>query len=116
MSQELQYELSRAKEALAAAERSVKMGEALRRLRANPDFQEIIMDQFCLKEAARYVQISTESNMAPEARADALGCAQASGYLLRWFEAMEQITSNLQIQHIQAVISELEARLMTGEE
>lgn len=54
------------------------------RLNDNPDFRKLILDGFCLTEAARYVQCSGDPAMGKEERQDALNMAQASGHLKRF--------------------------------
>lgn len=53
-------------------------------LSTNPDFKELILNGFCLTEAARYAQESGDPMLTPEMRADALNMAQASGHLKRF--------------------------------
>lgn len=49
-----------------------------------PAFRKLILDEFCVQEAARYVQTSGDPALTEAQRADALNIAQASGHLKRW--------------------------------
>lgn len=61
------------------------------RLAANPDFRKLILDGFCRDDAARYVQASGDPALDPQARADALNMAQASGHLKRFLAVTYQM-------------------------
>ena len=65
---------------------SVTYAEAVRKLMANPLFRKIIMEDFCIQSAARYVQESCDPLLTAEQRADALALAQAGGHLKRWLD------------------------------
>lgn len=58
--------------------------DAALRLAANPDFKKLILDGFCLTEAARYVQESCDPMLTDRQRQDAMNIAQASGHLKRF--------------------------------
>lgn len=62
----------------------VAMRDAALRLADNKDFKSLILDGFCLTEAARYVQSSGDPALGAGERADALALAQASGHLKRF--------------------------------
>lgn len=49
-----------------------------------PAFRKLILDGFCLHEAARYAQESGDPMLTPTQRQDALNMAQASGHLKRF--------------------------------
>lgn len=61
------------------------------RLASNRDFKKLIMDEFCLHEAARYVQLSADPAIPEANRADALNIAQASGHLKRFLSVTVQM-------------------------
>lgn len=73
------------------------------RLQANRDFRKLILDGFCLVEAARYVQESCDPAMTIENRTDALNMAQASGHLLRFLEVTSAMGA-----HAERTMKELE--------
>ena len=54
------------------------------RLYENKDFRELIVNGFCLHEAARYAQESGDPMLSADQRQDALNMAQASGHLKRF--------------------------------
>lgn len=59
-------------------------GEQAKRLFENKDFKALILDGFCLHEAARYAQESGDPMLTADQRQDALNMAQASGHLKRF--------------------------------
>lgn len=65
---------------------SVAYAEDVRKLMGNPLFRKIIMEDFCIQSAARYVQESCDPLLTTEQRADALALAQAGGHLKRWLD------------------------------
>ena len=68
--------------------RFVRNAEKVHRLMNNNDFKEIILEGFCTEECARFAQVSTDPRMTKDDRADALGNAQASGYLTRFLHVI----------------------------
>lgn len=76
------------------------------RLSENVDFRKLILDEFCLKEAARYVHTSADPAMGDRERADALAIAQASGHLKRYLSVVVQMGA-----HAERTLPELEAEL-----
>lgn len=64
--------------------RIAEMADIAVRLNDNPDFRKLILEGFCLTEAARYVQCSGDPALGKEERQDALNMAQASGHLKRF--------------------------------
>lgn len=73
------------------------------RLAKNPDFRKLILDEFCVKEAARYVQTSADPAMGPQERADALAIAQATGHFKRWMSIQFQMGA-----HAERTLKDLE--------
>lgn len=65
--------------------------EEVRKLVGNTLFRDLILNQFCTIECARYVQESCDPLLTPEQRADALAMAQAAGHLKRWLEITMQM-------------------------
>jgi hypothetical protein len=76
------------------------------RLAKNPDFRKLILDGFCLHDAARYAQESADPAISAEARADALNLAQASGHLKRFLSITIQMGA-----HAERTMPELEDTL-----
>ena len=64
----------------------IQVRDAINRLYKNKDFRKVILDNFLVSDCARNARISV-SNMNPEARAKALACAQAAGYLDEYLQA-----------------------------
>jgi hypothetical protein len=76
------------------------------RLAKNSDFRKLILDGFCLHDAARYVQESGDPALTAEQRADALSIAQASGHLKRFLSITFQMGA-----HAERTMPELEEAL-----
>lgn len=76
------------------------------RLAQNPDFRRLILDEFCLQEAARYVHSSADPALTAEQRQDALNIAQASGHLKRFLSVTVQMGA-----HAERTLPELEEAL-----
>jgi hypothetical protein len=57
-------------------------------LEKNREFKKLILEEFCEKECARFVRMSTDPGLSPENRADALAMAQAPGFLRRWLSVV----------------------------
>lgn len=75
----LEYQLAGNKEIVSRA-------EDVRKLCENRLFRKVILEQFCEKECARYVQESGDPLLTAEQRADALAMAQAAGHIRRWLD------------------------------
>ncbi|MFA7188456.1 MAG: hypothetical protein WC117_00040 [Sphaerochaetaceae bacterium] len=54
-------------------------------------FKKVILENFCVTEAARYVQASADPALDAAQRADALNLAQASGHLKRYLSVLVQM-------------------------
>lgn len=61
------------------------------RLSKNRDFRKLILEEFCVNEAAVYVHNSANPALGPNERADCLGIAQAAGHLKRWLTVVGQM-------------------------
>lgn len=61
------------------------------RLSDNADFKKLILDEFLVKECARYAQLSADPALSPDERADALALAQAAGHLKRFLSVTVQM-------------------------
>lgn len=91
---------------LKEAKTLVRTRQMAIRLAQNPDFKELILDGFCMVEAARFVQQSGDPALGAEERADALAMAQASGHLKRFLSAAYQMGA-----HSERTMGELEAAI-----
>lgn len=76
------------------------------RLASNRDFRKLILEGFCLHDAARYAQESADPFMNAEQRADALNMAQASGHLKRFLSITIQMGA-----HSERTMPEMEEAL-----
>jgi hypothetical protein len=102
--EELEYQLEQTK--------SLKVRrEQAERLSKNKDFRTLIIDGFCLYDAARFVQLSGDPALRPEERADSLALAQASGHLKRFLQVQIQMgaTAERSIAELELAIAEARA-------
>lgn len=79
---------------IAGAKQVIAHGEEVAKLIKNPLFRKIILEEFCTKHCARYVQESGDPLLTAEQRADALAMAQAAGHLRRWLDLAIRIGNN----------------------
>lgn len=77
----------------AQAQELIKKRDRVLRLADVKLFKEIILDEFCEAESARYAHASADPALKPEERADALAMAQAGGHLRRWLSMQVQMAS-----------------------
>ncbi|AHC56589.1 hypothetical protein JJJA_0073 [Achromobacter phage JWDelta] len=66
----------------------------LKKLVESPLFRKVILQNFCTDECARYVRMSVDMALTPEARADALAKAQAGAHLLHWIAVEDRMGSD----------------------
>lgn len=71
----------------------IEQREMANRLLGNADFRKLIMEEYMVNEAARYVQLSGDPALTVEQRADALAMAQATGHLKRWIDVQEKMAN-----------------------
>ena len=76
-----------AKELLARRELALKLSR-------NPEFKQLILQEFCVNECARYAQSSGDPALNAEQRADALALAQSAGHLRRWLSVIVTMGNN----------------------
>ena len=93
---------------LAGQKELVEHHKALERLFNNRDFKKLILDEFCVKECARYAQLSADPQLTAADRADAMATAQAAGHLRRWFHVKKQmgITAASSIPSVEAELED----------
>lgn len=71
---------------IEGTKRLIAHGEEVAQLVQNPLFRKVILEQFCTRDCARYVQESGDPLLPEANRADALALAQAAGHLRRWLD------------------------------
>jgi hypothetical protein len=81
------------------------------KLSNNRDFRKLILEDFCVTEAARLVQQSGDPALDVQQRADALNMAQASGHLKRYLSMMIRMgdTAEKSIPDLEDALSEARA-------
>lgn len=67
----------------------VRLARLVDKLMLNREFKELIINGFCTEDCARNAQLSTDTRLSDSDRADALGNAQAPGYLIRYLKFIE---------------------------
>lgn len=77
-------QVNRLEEQLKDEKARVERRDAILRLSKNPDFRKLIVEDFMMRECARYAIESGDPSLEPAARADALAMAQAAGHLKRF--------------------------------
>jgi hypothetical protein len=96
---------------IADAKLLVERRQIAMRLAENREFRKLILDGFCLHDAARYVQESADPFLNAEQRQDALNMAQASGHLKRFLSITIQMGA-----HAERTIGDLEEALVQARE
>ena len=92
---------------LSGQKELVEHQKAVQRLLANRDFKKLILDEFCVKECARYAQMSADPQLSVSERADALATAQAAGHLRRWLH-VKDLMGNSAASSLPNIEAELE--------
>lgn len=87
------------------------------KLSSNRDFRRLILEDFCVKEAARLVGESADPVLDPKQRADALAMAQAGGHLRRFLSMMIQMgaVAERDMPDLEEALSEARAEADTPE-
>lgn len=73
---------------LNKTKQSVELRNLALKLSENPEFKKIILEEFCVKECARYAQLSADPTLSVEDRANSLALAQAAGHLKRYLSVL----------------------------
>lgn len=108
--------LQQLEQQLTDAKTLIDVRQMALRLSQNTDFKKLILEGFCVTEAARYVQTSADPAIGAEERADALAMAQASGHLKRFLSGCVQMGAYHErtLPELEAAIEE--ARAEGGDE
>lgn len=64
----------------------VKLRDDIMKLYKNSTFRKVILDQYCVKECARYIGVSGDPAISKDDRDLALEMGKAGQHLLRWLE------------------------------
>lgn len=73
------------------AKKLVDRRQAAIKLSMNPEFKKLCLDEYCVSEAARLVQQSSDPVLSDRERADALNMAQATGHFKRYMSMAIQM-------------------------
>ena len=81
---QLQKQLDDSKKLIERRRQAIRLSE-------NKDFKKLILEGFCVSDAASYVSASADPQLTLEQRADALNIAQAGGHLKRFLSVITQM-------------------------
>lgn len=109
-------EVSQLEKQLADTKTLVARRDMALKLSKNSDFRKLILEEFCVQEAARYVQASADPALGATERADALAIAQASGHLKRYLSVIVQMGSVAERDLVTLQEAIEEARAAEGDE
>lgn len=107
-------DLSELREHLTSLQKTVVIGEQVKRLKLNRDFDEIIAQGFCTDEMKRCMSLAVCEKLPQETRELANNMAKASAVLDNYLKTLEQFAQLAQrdIEEVQEAILNLE----TGKE
>lgn len=96
---------------LAEGKELVERRASAIRLAGNRDFRKLILEGFCLHDAARLVAESGDPALTAQQRADALAMAQAAGHLKRFLSAAIQMgfTAERDMPQLEEALAEARA-------
>jgi hypothetical protein len=96
---------------LKDAKELVERRDLVLELSNNRAFRKVIMDGFCRDDCARFTHESTDPNLTPLQRADALQSAQAAGALKRFLSQQFQLgqTASADVNEIEENLAEARA-------
>lgn len=99
--QALEQQLEDMKKAVRLRDLAIKLSE-------NKVFKELILQEFCVNESARYAHTSADPSLDANSRADALALAQAGGHLRRWLSVTTRMGNHAegQLQELEQAITE----------
>lgn len=83
---------------LEDGKKSIEKRDLALKLYNNREFKQLILQDFCVEECARYAQMSADPALAANERADALAIAQAAGHLRRFLSVVVQMGNNAERQ------------------
>lgn len=79
-------DIAKLEEHITKLKEANQYAEEVQKLMKTPLFIKVILEDFCVKSAARYIQESGDPLLPDNQRADALAIAQAGGHLKRWLD------------------------------
>lgn len=101
---ELEHGKKRALELMERRDLALKLGNI-------PEFKKMILEDFCVTEAARLIGQSADPAMTVQQRADALAMGQAGGHLKRYLSATIQMgdTAERELIQVEEMLDEVRA-------
>ena len=107
---QLELQLENAKELIRRRQMALRLANI-------PEFKELILDDFMVKECARYAQASADPALKAEERADSLNMAQAAGHLKRYLSVVVQMGahSERELSSLEEAISEARVEEQAGD-
>lgn len=115
MSEVIARQVAALEQQLEGAKLLVERRNMALKLSENHEFRKLILDGFCLHDAARYAQESGDPALPADGRADALAMAQASGHLKRFLSVTVQMGAYSE-RTMPELMAEIEAARMGEDE
>lgn len=84
----------------------IAIRDAIKRLEANPDFQKIVVEQYCVKECARYIGVAGDPAISKDDRDLALEMGKAGQHFKRWLNVSIRMGD-----HAEGELPELEEQI-----
>ena len=109
--QDLEQGIKDAEELIARRQMALKLSD-------NREFRKLILEDYCVTEAARLVQLSADPALDHRQRDDALAMAQATGHLKRYLSMMVQMgyTAERELPQLHAQLDETRNIEMTDDD
>lgn len=103
-------EVSALEQQLDNVKELIRLRELALKLYSNTEFKELILDRFCVKDCARYAQLSADPSLSVDDRANSLALAQAAGHLRRFLSVTVQMGNSAEGQVADLEEAIIEAR------
>lgn len=82
-------EVKEIEQSIEVLKNQIALKDQVLKLERNRDFRAVILEGFCTKEAAKYIQTAGDPNLGKTEREDSLNLALASGHVLRFLNAVK---------------------------
>lgn len=95
-------EVNQIEQHIKALKSGIAKREQVLKLSRNRDFKDLIIEGFCVRDSAKYVQQAGDPNLNQGERDDALALAMAGGHLKRYLSTLITIGNNCEAQLLRA--------------
>lgn len=110
----MEDEIARLKQGIDEQKPFIEFAEKLEKLKSNPLFKEIILDDFCNKVIVLNSMLALNSHAKPETREAAKHLADAGATLLSWMQDKEHLGKHAK-NYIQEAESVMQSMLADNE-